>query len=125
MRGVALTILMVLAAAIFCAYAQQEELYSDKYDYVNADEILVNDRLRDQYYKCFYGSGPCVTADAKFFKNNFGEAIVTKCKKCTEKQKTNFDKMISWYNENEPQQWEALVKKFVEDAQAGIKPDKE
>nr|ALG36155.1 chemosensory protein 2 [Sclerodermus sp. MQW-2015] len=116
MNRVSFVALLALATIAFVC-GQEEELYSDRYDYIDADDILKNERLRNQYYKCFYGSGPCVTADAKFFKNNFGEAIVTKCKKCTQKQISNFDKMIVWYNENAPDQWEALVKKLVENAQ--------
>ncbi|XP_012258806.1 ejaculatory bulb-specific protein 3-like [Athalia rosae] len=93
-----------------------EELYSDKYDYIKPEEILENNRLRDQYYACFIGSSPCITPDAKFFKSNFPEAIVTQCRKCTEKQKRMFDTLSTWYTEKRPDEWKALIAKFIEDA---------
>jgi len=45
-----------------------EEMYSDMFDHINPDDILPNDELRDQYYKCFMDTGPCMTEDQKFFK---------------------------------------------------------
>ena len=62
------SLMLVVAVGATCIVAV--ELYSDKYDYVNADEVLANDRLREQYYECFMDTGPCVTPDAKFFKGN-------------------------------------------------------
>ena len=46
------------------------ETYSDKYDYINVDEILANPRLSESYYNCFMDLGPCVTADQKFLRGN-------------------------------------------------------
>ena len=45
--------------------------YTDKYDHVDFNEILANNRLRTQYYKCAYGSGPCLTPDSVFMKSNY------------------------------------------------------
>ena len=53
---------------VFISCVVSEEKYSGKYDYVNVDEILANQRLKDQYYDCFMDLGPCVTADQKFFR---------------------------------------------------------
>lgn len=52
-----------------CVVAEEKvETYSDKYDYIDVDEILSNPRLADTYYKCFMDLGPCLTADQKFFR---------------------------------------------------------
>ncbi|KAK2576494.1 hypothetical protein KPH14_005820 [Odynerus spinipes] len=107
---------LVSFLAILSFVNADEELYSDKYDYIDPYEIVNNDRLRDQYYNCFMDTGPCVTPDAAFFKVNFPEAVVTKCKKCTDRQKDNFEKIAIWYDENRPDEWTALIKKFIEDA---------
>lgn len=45
----------------------------------------------------------------------FGEAVITKCKKCTEKQKQNLDITVDWYTKNQPDKWNALVEKNIED----------
>ena len=58
--------LCALASLVFAA----EELYDDKYDYINVDDIIANDRIRNQYFNCFLEKGPCLTPDAKFFKGS-------------------------------------------------------
>lgn len=63
-RFVSLISLLVVLAFV----KADEELYSDKYDYIDPKEIVENDRLRDQYYSCFMETSPCVTPDAIFFK---------------------------------------------------------
>ena len=64
------SVYIVLVIACLAAYARadEEEKYSDKYDHLDVDELLKNDRLRNQYYNCFIDAGPCVTPDAIFFK---------------------------------------------------------
>ncbi|KAG7199913.1 hypothetical protein KM043_014356 [Ampulex compressa] len=110
-----LTILLLAGATLYSYAEASEDLYSDKYDYIDVIAILENDRLRNQYYQCFMDTGPCVTPDAVFFKGNFPEAVVTKCKKCTEIQKINFEKLATWYTEHLPDEWKALVEKFIND----------
>ncbi|XP_014467207.1 PREDICTED: ejaculatory bulb-specific protein 3-like [Dinoponera quadriceps] len=92
-----------------------EELYSDKYDDIDVSGILENERLRNEYYSCFMDQGPCPTENMKFYKNLISEAIVTKCQKCTEKQKENLDKVTDWYTQNKPEDWNAIVEKAVKD----------
>ncbi|EFN89732.1 ejaculatory bulb-specific protein 3 [Harpegnathos saltator] len=92
-----------------------EEFYSDKYDDIDVKGILQNDRLRDQYYECFIDKGPCTTADMKFYKEIASEAMVTKCKKCNEKQKEHLNDIIEWYTQNKPDQWQIIVEKSLED----------
>lgn len=60
-------ILTIVAVVLACAFAEQE-LYSSRYDDVDLDGILTNEKLRLQYYNCFMDRAPCKTADAKFFK---------------------------------------------------------
>ncbi|EGI64540.1 Putative odorant-binding protein A10 [Acromyrmex echinatior] len=103
----------IISIALLCVSA--EELYSDRYDQIDAEDILQNDKLRDQYYNCFMETAPCVTADAKFFKGVMSEIIQTNCKKCTEKQKEMFTETKNWFTQNKPEQWEALVAKSAED----------
>ncbi|OAD52842.1 Ejaculatory bulb-specific protein 3 [Eufriesea mexicana] len=107
-------IILITLSLLACTLA--EEFYSDKYDYVNIDEILENDRLREQYYKCFMDTEPCITPDSIFFKEHISEAFATKCKKCTEIQKRNMDKMAEWYTTNQPDKWDALVESLLRNA---------
>ncbi|KAH0950145.1 CspE1 [Eciton burchellii] len=106
-------IVILVGIVLMCTYAQ--ELYIDKYDDIDFLGILNNDRLRERYYKCFMGLEPCATEDAKFFKVILGEALVSKCKRCTEKQKVILDQSIDWFIKNKPDDWEKLVTKTLED----------
>ncbi|KYQ48779.1 Putative odorant-binding protein A10 [Trachymyrmex zeteki] len=109
-------IVTIIAVALACVFAEKE-LYSDRYDDINIQEILANEKLRMQYYNCFLGIAPCRTADAKFFAGVIGEAIRTQCSKCTEKQKNLFDILVDWYTKNKPEEWETFVKKTIENIQ--------
>ncbi|KAK2576495.1 hypothetical protein KPH14_005821 [Odynerus spinipes] len=93
------------------------EKYSSKYDDVNVEEILNNPRLRNQYVNCAAGSGPCITGEAKFLKEVLPEVLVTTCRKCTEKQQLFFDKVITWFNENDKETWDRLVAKIIQNYQ--------
>ncbi|XP_072743251.1 ejaculatory bulb-specific protein 3-like [Anoplolepis gracilipes] len=107
-------LLTLLAGLLVVAIA--EELYSDMFDHINPDDILPNDELRNQYYNCFMDRGPCVTDDQIYFKQHAAEAFATKCRRCTETQKKNVEKIVVWYTENRPEEWQAMVLKLMEDA---------
>lgn len=49
-----------------------------------------------------------------FFAEILPEAALTKCIKCTDKQKENFEKIATWFTKNQPAKWEAYTKKAVE-----------
>ena len=61
-------VFILLVSLAICVLSEKIELYTDKYDYIDIDQVLANDRVRNQYYKCFLGTGPCSTPDAKFLK---------------------------------------------------------
>lgn len=44
--------------------------YETKYDNIDLDEILKNDRLRKNYIRCLVNNGPC-TPDAQELKSNW------------------------------------------------------
>lgn len=50
------------------------------------------------------------------FAEHAAEAFATKCRKCTETQKKNVEKIVVWYTENRPDEWQAMVQKLIEDA---------
>lgn len=45
----------------------------------------------------------------------FNDALQTKCKRCTEKQKQMMEFIVDWYTKNQPEQWQVLVEKSIED----------
>jgi len=44
----------------------------------------------------------------------FIEAIQTKCKKCTEKQKEMIKQVTDWYINNKPDEWQLIFAKSIE-----------
>ncbi|KAL0105386.1 hypothetical protein PUN28_016799 [Cardiocondyla obscurior] len=106
---------IVTIISMALVYVLAEDLYSDQYDYVDATSIVQNDKLREQYVKCYMETGPCVTADAKFFKDIFSEAVQTNCRRCTEKQKEKLDYIVDWFTKNKPEQWQAMIAKSLEE----------
>jgi hypothetical protein len=58
---------LLLLIYLRCANAE-EEVYDTKYDGVDLEEILTNDRLRNNYIKCLLDLGPC-SPDAKELKS--------------------------------------------------------
>ncbi|XP_014238619.1 ejaculatory bulb-specific protein 3-like [Trichogramma pretiosum] len=109
-------VLALVLCTLVAGCLADEEKYSDKYDYIDVDNILSNERIRNQYFNCFLDYAPCLTADAKFFRDHFPEALVTKCKKCTEKQKEAFEKLVLYYTEKEPEKWRLALTKAIEDS---------
>ncbi|XP_012533235.1 ejaculatory bulb-specific protein 3 [Monomorium pharaonis] len=105
-------IVTIISIALMCVVA--EELYTDKYDDLDVVNILQNDKLRGQYHGCFMETSPCVTADAKFLKDIFFDALQTKCRRCTEKQKEQMNLIVEWYTKNKPEEWEGIVARSIE-----------
>lgn len=58
----------LLAFLAVLAIGAAEELYADTYDHIDPHDILNNEELRNQYYKCVMGTGPCATDEQQFMK---------------------------------------------------------
>ncbi|XP_031618430.1 ejaculatory bulb-specific protein 3-like [Contarinia nasturtii] len=90
--------------------------YDTKYDNINLDDLLKNDRLRKNYVKCLLNEGPC-TPDATELKNSLPDAIATNCSKCTEKQKNGSEKVTHFLIDNEPDEWDQLAAIYDKDGE--------
>jgi hypothetical protein len=63
--------LLVASVAIVAAGpAGNNRKYNDKYDHIDVDAILKNDRILTSYVKCMLDKGPC-TAEGKNLKGEF------------------------------------------------------
>ncbi|GAB1863974.1 Ejaculatory bulb-specific protein 3-like [Camponotus japonicus] len=106
-------IVAIVVIALTCVLA--EELYSSRFDDVDVRAIFNNAKLRNQYYNCFMDLSPCKTADQRFFKGIFSEALQSGCKRCTEKQKENLEIVLDWYTINDPIKLQTFIAKSIED----------
>ncbi|KAK6643131.1 hypothetical protein RUM43_004634 [Polyplax serrata] len=102
--------LLCLALVIACVGAEITG-YTTRYDHINLDDILYNNRLLKNYYNCMVGAGRC-TADATKLKLYFPDALNTKCSKCTPVQKKKVKRTVEFLMKYKPEMWEGLVKKY-------------
>ncbi|CAL7948557.1 unnamed protein product [Xylocopa violacea] len=103
--------LLVLVAAVAYVTARPDEKYTGKFDNVNVDEILKNERLLLNYYKCLMDEGKC-TADGAELRKVMPDALETDCAKCSEKQKEMAKKVIKFMVNNKPDLWTKLADKY-------------
>jgi hypothetical protein len=73
--------LLVLVGLVGVAFGAPEEKYTTKYDNVNLDEILNNQRLYSKYLECLKTGQKC-TPDGKLLKgkSNFKLSFLNKTK---------------------------------------------
>ncbi|XP_044732453.1 ejaculatory bulb-specific protein 3-like [Chrysoperla carnea] len=106
-----LLITFTIVAFACMVYAAPQEGYSTKYDNIDLESILTNDRLLDSYITCVEGTGKC-TAEGEELKKYFKDGIETCCAKCSEKQKEGSQKVINHLEKNKPEKLAVLKAKF-------------
>ncbi|XP_028141528.1 ejaculatory bulb-specific protein 3-like [Diabrotica virgifera virgifera] len=85
--------------------------YTTKYDNVNLEEIVHNDRLLENYVDCLMEKGNC-SPDGLELKKNMPDAIETDCSKCSDKQKEGSEYIIRYLIDNKPEYWNPLQEKY-------------
>nr|QUP79552.1 chemosensory protein 6 [Monochamus saltuarius] len=85
--------------------------YTTKYDNIDLDEIIHNERLLKNYVDCLLEKGRC-TPDGLELKKNMPDAIETDCSKCSEKQKEGSEIIIRYLIDNKPEYWNPLQDKY-------------
>ncbi|MFS6531776.1 A10/OS-D family protein, partial [Microbacterium aurugineum] len=98
---------LVLAAL---AWAKPAD-YSDKWDYINVDEILESQRLLKGYVDCLLERGKC-TSDGKALKDTLPDALENDCSKCTQKQKEGAEKVLKHLINKRQDLWKELAVKY-------------
>nr|ANJ05010.1 chemosensory protein 3 [Chrysopa pallens] len=102
-------IVPVLIIGVVAVTAQN--LYDSKYDGIDIEMVLSNQRLLDNYIKCLTGEGPCAP-DSELLKRVLPEALETKCAKCTPIQLEKTKKVIRFLAKERPEYWEKLKKVY-------------
>ncbi|XP_067001215.2 ejaculatory bulb-specific protein 3 [Anabrus simplex] len=107
MPSTVLTVAVIALVGVFSSV----DAYGDRLDKVDVDEVLRSDRLVNNYIKCLMDDGPC-TPDAAELRKIIPDALESDCSECSEKQKTNADKVIHFLIDNKPEQWKGLETKY-------------
>nr|AJP61953.1 chemosensory protein [Phenacoccus solenopsis] len=103
---------MVLAcSAALLLVAVEAADYTNKYDGIDVDKILQNNRILNNYIKCMLDEVTC-TAEGRELKKVLPDALATGCTKCNDKQKETAQKVITHLMDKRPNDWERLVKKY-------------
>ncbi|KAL1463661.1 hypothetical protein WDU94_015395 [Cyamophila willieti] len=101
---------VVLLSAAACVYAASAP-YTTKYDNINLDEILANDRLVSSYIKCLLDEGTC-TPDGAELKSVLPDALKTSCTSCSDKQRSGSKRIFKFLIEKKPEEWAKLEQKY-------------
>ncbi|EEB19856.1 ejaculatory bulb-specific protein 3 precursor, putative [Pediculus humanus corporis] len=109
---------MKVAFVLFCAFAlaagarvPRDEKYSTKYDNIDLDSILKNDRLLQNYVNCLLDKGTC-TPEGTDLKKVLPDALENACAKCSEAQKRGAEKVIRHLLENKKDVFTLLEAKY-------------
>nr|APB88047.1 putative chemosensory protein 11 [Lygus hesperus] len=99
-------LLASVATVVLCA-----DEYPDKYDNIDLDEILNNQRLYQKYFDCVMGKGKC-TPDGAELKDKIPEALQNECAKCSDKQKKGAEKVLRFLITKKKEDFKVLEEKF-------------
>ncbi|XP_044264422.1 ejaculatory bulb-specific protein 3-like [Tribolium madens] len=88
--------------------------YTTKYDNIDLENVVKNERLLKNYVYCLLEKGRC-SPDGLELKKNMPDAIETDCSKCSEKQKEGSDFIMRYLIDNKPDYWKALEAKYDPD----------
>ncbi|KYN32638.1 Ejaculatory bulb-specific protein 3 [Trachymyrmex septentrionalis] len=106
MKGYFLVLLVSLVTS-----AIANEKYTRKYDDVNVDKILQNNRVLTNYIRCLMDEGPC-TAEGRELRKTLPDALSSNCSKCNDKQKVMAEKVINHLKAKRSRDWDLLVAKY-------------
>nr|CAD7613438.1 unnamed protein product [Timema genevievae] len=115
MKGLMLTVcLAVLLGVVWGVPSPAGEKYTNKYDHLDIDAILSNERALNVYVKCILDQGQC-PPEGKELKAHIPDAVKTSCKKCTDSQKKFLRKSSRFMIEKHPAEWKQILDHFDKD----------
>ncbi|KAJ8960202.1 hypothetical protein NQ318_003926 [Aromia moschata] len=102
---------VLLLTVIFAVGVLSDQEYTNRYDTINLESIVQNDRLFKNYVNCLLDRGKC-TKDAAELKRTIPDALETDCSKCTEKQRAGMRYMVKYLSTNKKDLWNELTEKY-------------
>ncbi|XP_017472213.1 PREDICTED: ejaculatory bulb-specific protein 3 [Rhagoletis zephyria] len=103
--------ILMLLVIIAVQHASCQKQYTNKFDNVDVDGVLSNNRILTNYIKCLMEKGPC-TPEGRELKKLLPDALQTECSKCTDSQRKNSQKVINFLRVNRPGEWKLLLDKY-------------
>ncbi|THK33221.1 ejaculatory bulb-specific protein 3 [Diachasma alloeum] len=104
----------VLLSCLVAVISARPDKYTTKWDNIDVDQILNNDRILNNYVNCLLEEGNC-TAEGRELKSVLPDALETECEKCSRKQRDGSKKIIKFLVQNKQDLWEKLMDKYDEE----------
>ncbi|XP_020282650.1 ejaculatory bulb-specific protein 3-like isoform X2 [Pseudomyrmex gracilis] len=105
--------------AVVCLFAvcaivfARPDGYTNKYDNIDVDQILHNDRLLKRYTDCLLEKNNVrCPPEATELKKVLSEVLETACEKCSEHQKEVGKKVVKYLTSNKKDIWNELKAKY-------------
>ncbi|XP_014215626.1 ejaculatory bulb-specific protein 3-like [Copidosoma floridanum] len=103
---------LVLASVVWVSVLGGEEVrYTTKYDNVDIESVIGNERLLAGYVGCLLETKPC-SPDAAELKRNLPDALATNCSRCSSAQKTISERLTHHLIDNKPDEWSLLEQRY-------------
>ncbi|NP_001298144.1 ejaculatory bulb-specific protein 3 precursor [Stomoxys calcitrans] len=106
------TLVCLLVAGVCLGLAAaSDKMYTNKYDNVDVENVLSNNRILTNYIKCLMEKGSC-TPEGRELKKLLPDALQSDCSKCSDVQRRNSQKVINFLRANRPGEWKLLLNKY-------------
>ncbi|XP_073847457.1 pherokine 3 [Musca autumnalis] len=105
------TLACLLLVAMCLGHVAAQKTYTNRFDNVDVDNVLQNDRILTNYIKCLMDKGSC-TPEGRELKKLLPDALQSDCSKCTDIQKRNSQKVINFLRARRPGEWKLLLDKY-------------
>ncbi|XP_014219087.1 ejaculatory bulb-specific protein 3-like [Copidosoma floridanum] len=100
------------------------ETYPNKYDNINIDTILMNDRVLNSYVICLVENKNC-TREGRELRKFLPDALKTNCAKCNDHQKRMAKKILTHLKEKRSALFKRLTTTFDSSGELERKYEKE
>ncbi|KAL7301545.1 hypothetical protein TKK_0005977 [Trichogramma kaykai] len=105
------SLLLLLTTTTTTTSCAEETKYTTKYDDLDIDAVIKNERLLNSYVGCLLDRKPC-TPDATELKVNLPDALANECSRCSERQRQISDKLSHHLIDHRPEDWQQLEAKY-------------
>ncbi|XP_044746257.1 allergen Tha p 1-like [Coccinella septempunctata] len=106
-----ITLFLALTCILAGVFCDDDDPFSSKFDNLDVDSILKNDRLLLNYHKCLMSGTGC-TPEGENLRKAVPKALEDGCERCTDKQREVAAKVIKFLIEKKPELWKELLEKF-------------
>uniref|UniRef100_A0A1B6LJK7 Chemosensory protein 2 n=1 Tax=Graphocephala atropunctata TaxID=36148 RepID=A0A1B6LJK7_9HEMI len=91
-----------------------KDRYTTRFDNVDVEAVLRNERILRRYVDCALDKGPC-TAEGRELKKRIPDALENDCAKCSELQRRQARHVLEFLVRHKRRYWDLLARKYDPD----------